>query len=170
MKQLLTLIMAIVLTGCWIHRDLLKYESTQSKEFNFEDNQVHIEIVKDHKFKTYPFVFLEKSGKKNIWLVSASFRTPQVELTSISIDLTITEINGKVLFEEKGREVELIVFEGYNASKFDLGSFEKEWHSNRPDTLIASYKINFQVQSLDQFFIDTSYLFFTNEKKSGSFY
>ena len=157
------------MTSCLMHISLTKYSSTQSKLFNFKDNQYNIEIVKDNKSKIYPFLFVEKSGKKNIWSVTASFTTPQTEIKSISTDLTIKNQKGEIIFEGTEREVELIAFEGYNAKGFDFGNFERDLQLGKQDTLIATYRVNFVSKSFSSY-IDTSYLFLNQEKRTGSFF
>ena len=170
MKGFLIIISVLFLSGCWVHRDLISFKSTNYNEFNFVDHQVHFEIVKDQKSQTFPFVFVEKSGKKDRWLVSASFITPEIELASITIDVTITNLQGEVLFEANDRKVELIEFDDYRAKAFDFGTFEKKEPTNLQDTLLAIYHVNTLKNSRTQSFAGTSYLVFTQEKKSGSFY
>lgn len=158
------------LSSCLMHRDLLQYESSQSNQFNFKDDQFHIEIVKDYKFKIYPFLFIEKSGKKNSWLVTASYTTPHIETKSITTDLIITNQRDEILFESKEKRVDLIAFDGYNAKTFDLGTFKKEITTNLQDTLIAVYELNTQIDTATYSIVDTTYLILKRKKKSGSFY
>ncbi|NEN25878.1 hypothetical protein G3O08_20515, partial [Cryomorpha ignava] len=144
MKRIVPLLIIFLLTGCWVKRDLMIYQSVNKGQLNKADYQIEFKIVKDYKHRTFPFVFIEKSGKRNSWLVSASFRTSQKELQSISMNVTITNKNGEVLYEKKNRKVDLIDFEDYRAKVFDFGTFEKEIATNLQDTLIAAYEINIQ--------------------------
>ncbi|NEN25884.1 hypothetical protein G3O08_20545, partial [Cryomorpha ignava] len=58
----------------------------------------------------------------------------------------------------------------YRAKVFDFGTFEKEIATNLQDTLIAAYEINIQNNIATQSIVDTSYLVFGQENKSGSFF
>lgn len=170
MRRVVTLLSVFLLTGCWVHRDITSYQSTKKGQLNNAEYQIEFKIVKDYKHRTFPFVFIEKSGKRNSWLVSASFRTSQKELQSVSMNVTITNKNGEVLYEKKNRKVDLIDFGDYRAKVFDFGTFEKEIATNLQDTLIATYEINVQNNIATQSIVDTSYLVFGQENKSGSFF
>jgi hypothetical protein len=156
------------LSSCLVHRNILKYEKNDNKKFNFIDSQFHIEVVKNHKFRIYPFLFVEKSGRKNNWLVTASFTTPQIEIKSITTGLIITNLKGKVLFESSGKRVDLLAFDGYNTKEFEIGTIKEELNSNNQDSLIAIYKVDFH-DKLKQSKIDTCYLIFNHERRTGSF-
>jgi hypothetical protein len=169
MKQLGTIIIAFALTSCWVHRDITSYQTIDSEKLNNSDYQIEFKITKDYKHRTFPFLFVEKSGKKNSWSITTSFTTPQTRIKSISADLTITNQKGEIIFEGKEKKVELIAFEGYNAKGFDFGSFERDLQRGKEDTLIATYKVNFVGQPLSSH-IDTSYLVLSQEKRTGSFF
>lgn len=170
MRRAVILLTTVLLTGCWVHQDIKSYHSTKKRQLNEADYQIEFKIVKDYKLRTLPFVIIEKSGKQNNWLVRASFQTSQKELQSISMSVTITDKHGEVLYEKMNKKVDLIDFGDYCAKVIDLGSFEKKIATNLQDTLIATYEINIQNNIAKQSIVDTSYLVFKREKRSGSFY
>ncbi|NEN25805.1 hypothetical protein G3O08_20150, partial [Cryomorpha ignava] len=144
MKRIVPLLIIFLLSGCWVKRDMMIYQSVNKGQLNKADYQIEFKIVKDYKLRAFPFVIIEKSGKQNSWLVRASFQTSQKELQLVSMNVTITNKNGEVLYERMNRKVDLIDFGDYRAKVFDFGTFEKEIATNLQDTLIAAYEINIQ--------------------------